>query len=163
MRLPSILKKNQGVGSVEIVVGVSIMALVLIIASETLVQFVNTGKEVTEKTQAIYFAEEGLELTRFMRDSNWLNISALTLGTTYGLALSTTTLTVTTTPQTEGVFTRTFIVTSVYRLPANDDIFASTTPGVVVDPNARYVTMNVTWGSPTSTVSLTTILTNLDL
>ena len=60
----------RGMGLLEVVVSVSIVAVVLVFFSNTFVQFINTGKQVTEKTQALYLAEEGLELMRFVRDYN---------------------------------------------------------------------------------------------
>ena len=127
------------------------------------INFINIGKQVTEKTQALYLAEEGLELVRFVRDDDWSNIGTLSAGVPYALALSSTAIGVTTIPEIEGVFRRTFTISNVYRNPSTDDIVASTTAGSVADINSKYITVNVTWGSPTTTVSLTGILTNLDL
>ena len=153
----------RGMGLLEVVVSVSIVAVVLVFFSNTFVQFINTGKQVTEKTQALYLAEEGLELMRFVRDYNWADISALTGGTSYALLLNPTTIGITTTPEVSGIFKRTFVVSNVYRNASTDDIVASTTVGAVADAQAKYITMNVAWGTPTSTISLTTILTHLDL
>ena len=154
---------SRGVMAVEMIVAVSIVAVVLIAMASAYIQFINTGKQVTEKTQALYLAEEGLELMRFVRDDNWASISSLTTGATYGLALSTTTIGVTTTPEKTGIFERTLVVSNVYRQAGTDDIVASTTGGAIADTNAKYVTVTVRWGVPTTTKSLTTILTHLDL
>ena len=81
---------TRGMGLLEVVVSVSIVTVVLIFFSNTFVQFINTGKQVSEKTQALYLAEEGLELMRFVRDNNWADISALTPGTSYALLLAPT-------------------------------------------------------------------------
>ena len=153
----------QGMGIVEVVVAVSIVSVVLIFFSNTFVQFINSGKQVSEKTQALYLTEEGLELMRFVRDNNWADISTLTSGTSYALVLSSTPIGITTSPEVSGIFKRTFVVSNVYRNAITDDIVASTTVGAVADTQAKYVTMNVQWGTPTSTISLTTILTHLNL
>ena len=160
-----LVQKNtlRGMGMLEVVVAVSIVTVVLVFFSNTFVQFINTGKQVSEKTQALYLAEEGLELMRFVRDNNWADISTLTSGTSYALVLSPTSIGITTSPEVSGIFRRTFVVSNVYRNASSDDIVASTTVGAVADTQAKYVTMNVGWGSPTSTISLTTVLTHLDL
>lgn len=163
MERPLVQKNTlRGMGILEVVVAVSIVTVVLVFFSNTFVQFINAGKQVSEKTQALYLAEEGLELLRFVRDNNWADISTLTVGTSYSLLLNSS-VGITTTPEVTGIFRRTFVVSNVYRNASTDDIVASTTVGAVADTQAKYITMNVAWGTPTSTISLTTILTHLDL
>jgi type II secretory pathway pseudopilin PulG len=152
---------NQGFTSLEVVIGVSIAATVLIFAMYTINSFINSARDVTEKTQALYLAEEGLELVRFIRDENWSNISALPVSTTRYLAIATSTISATTTPEVLGAFTRSFQMENVYRNTTTDDIVASTTGGSVADTGSKYVRMTVSWGTPTKSVALTTIITDL--
>lgn len=152
---------NKGVSAIEILVGVSIAALILIFASDTLAQFLNISHDVSEKTQALYLAEEGLELMRYVRDNNWTSLSALTVGNTYYLNPSSTSVGVGSTPETIGDFSRSVILHNVYRTPTTYDIVASTTSGSALDADAKYVTVVVSWGSPADSVSLTSILADI--
>lgn len=156
------VKKNKrGFTAIEVVFGVSIAALILVFSTYSIMQFVNTGRDVTNKTQALYLAEEGLELARYIHDDSWSTISGLTQNVPYAFSVTPTTIGVTTTLENIGIFTRTFTVSNVYR-NAQDDIVASTTPGSMVDTKAKYVTTNVRWGNPTTTVSLTSIIANIE-
>lgn len=155
----SVLKR--GVTSLEVVIGVSIAAIVLTFAVHSIMEFVNIGRTAGEKTKAIYLAEDGLELLRFIRDGDWGDISGLSANTTYYLSVSPAAVSVTTVPQTIDGYTRSFRISNVYR-NSSDDIVASTTSGAVVDAHSRYVTMTVAWDTPTSTIALTSMLTEID-
>ncbi len=66
------LSKNvytKGVTSVEMVVGVSIAGLILLFSMYTIHNLINTTRDITLKTNALYLAEDGLELLRFVRDN----------------------------------------------------------------------------------------------
>ena len=81
-----------GVSSIEILIGVSIAATILISASFAIVTFINTSHTISEKTQALYLAEEGIELARYIRDNDWVDISGLTTGNTYYFELTTSSI-----------------------------------------------------------------------
>lgn len=153
---------QKGITAVEILIAVSIAAVVLITASYSIFNFVNSAREVAEKTQALYLAEDGLELIRYVRDNAWTNISTLSLNTPYYLDATSSYVHITTSPETVGDFSRSIAFQNVYRDSTTDDIVASTTSGSVADNNSKYVTVTVTWGSPTKTVSLSSILVNLN-
>lgn len=153
-------QRVRGVTSIEVAFGVSIVAVILVFAMYAIADFINGARDVTEKTQALYLAEEGLELIRFARDEDWADISAIPLNTTRYIAASSI-ITATTTPEVIGEFTRSFTVQNVYRDNSTDDIVASTTGGSSADADSKYVTVAVSWGTPTSTVSLTSILADI--
>jgi type II secretory pathway pseudopilin PulG len=148
--------------ALEVVIGVSIAAVILTVAGNAMGQFINTGRSVTQKTQALYLAEEGLELIRFVRDTNWADVSVVPTDTTRYLSVTPTTVVITTTPEIIEGFVRSFRFQNVYRNATTDDIVASTTAGAVVDTSAKYVTVSVSYGNPTTTVSLTSVLADLD-
>lgn len=152
---------QKGITAVEILIAVSIAAVVLVTASYSIFNFVNSAREVAEKTQALYLAEDGLELTRYVRDNAWTNISTLSLNTPYYLNATSSYVHITTSPETVGNFSRSIAFQNVYR-NSTDDIVASTTSGSVADDKSKYVTVTVTWGSPTKTVSLSGVLANLN-
>ncbi len=154
-------RKSTGVTSIEVVLGVSLAGIIIVYSATSIVQFINTARDVTVKTQALYLAEEGLELVRFIRDNDWTEISSLSLGSTEYLAVTGSDVSVSGAPEVIDEFTRSFSIENVYRNSSTFDIVASTTGGSVADPDAKYVTATVSWGNPTKSVSLTTILTNI--
>lgn len=151
---------NFGITSIEVVIGVSIAGIVLIYSANALSEFVNSARDITAKTEALYLAEDGLELVRFIRDENWTDISTLPLSTTRYLSITGATILTSTTPEVVDGFSRSFTVQNVYR-DSNDDIVASTTGGSTADTKSKYVIMNVSWGTPVKNVSLTTILSDI--
>lgn len=153
---------KKGVTSIEVVLGVAIAGIVLVYAMNAIGLFVNTAHSVSVRTQALYLASDGLELLRFTRDKNWATFSATPLNTTRYIAVSATSTSITTSPEVIGDFTRSFVMSNVYRNSSTDDIVASTTGGSVADPESKYVTVTVGWGTAGDSVSLTTILANLE-
>lgn len=150
---------RRGVSSIEVVVGVTIAGIIISFAMNSLVQFSQTGRSFTVRTQALYLAEEGLEFVRYMRDEQWSNISSLPLDTVRYLEVRSDEILSTTTPEVLGEFTRSFTVQNVYRNTTTDDIVASTTGGSAADVESKYITVTVSWGA--ENVSLTSIVTDL--
>lgn len=151
----------RGVSALEVVIGVSIAGVLLTYAINTVTLFINSAREVTIRTQALYLAEEGLELTRFMRDKNWPTFISIPQNTTRYLEISSNDVFPTISTETIGDFTRSFTVSNVYRNTVTDDIMANIPGSSVPDTNSKYVTVTVGWGSAGDTVSLTTILANI--
>ena len=147
---------GRGVTIFEIMIGIGLVSLILVFTTHAITRFVEVGGDIADKTEALYLAEESLEALRFLRDGSWSTVSGLTDGTEYYLSISSTTIGVTTTPEWVGIFRRSFVIDSVER-DGNDDIVTSGTP----DGDSKYITASVSWGAPTSTVSLTTILADL--
>jgi hypothetical protein len=141
---------------------VSIAGLILVFTLYSIMEFINSAHDVNEKTAALYLAEDGLELVRFMRDNDWDTIDGFALNTTAYLEVTSTGAVPTTTPEVLDSFTRSFVIENVYRNTSSDDIVASTTSGSAPDTDSKYVTMSVSWGTPIKNVSLTTILTNIN-
>lgn len=148
----------RGVSGVEILVGVSIAALILVFATHATARFINVGGDMADKTQALYLAEDGLELVRFVRDDSWASISGLANNATYYLDVDPATVNISGTPETIGIFSRSFEVDDVYRESSNDAIVAT---GGVVDPDTKYVTVTVSWDGGSESVSLTSILAEI--
>ena len=153
------IKKNQqqnGIAIIEILIGTSILTLVLAFISYTLLLFLDTSDLALEQTQALYLAEEGQELMRYLRDEDWQTISDLTEGNTYYLDIATSTIGLSSAPEViDGTFTRAVVVDELRR-DSNDDFVES---GGTVDSGGRVITVTVSWGS--RDVVLTSILTNL--
>lgn len=152
----------RGFTAIEVVIGVSIAGMILVFSMTSIMEFINSARDVAQKTEALYLAEDGLELVRFMRDEDWDTIGSLTLNTPQYLAVTSTEVLPTATPEIVGDYTRSFTVSNVYRDTGSDDIVASTTSGSAADTDSKYITMTVRWGTPSKNVSLTTILTNIN-
>ncbi len=148
---------RRGVISIELVFGVTLIGLVVIFSMHALTTFLLTGQDVADKIEALAIAEEGLELVRFVRDEDWTDISGLTNGNTYYLAVTPTTVTLTSTATTTGMYTRTIEVQPVYR-DANDDVVTS---GGSADADSKIVTTTVTWDGGSESVELSTIIGNI--
>jgi type II secretory pathway pseudopilin PulG len=153
----TIYERACGVTAVEMLVGMSILAVMFTAVSFSIMQFINTGRNVAERTQALFLAEEAIEMVRYIRDAEWEHIEELNDGTTYYLAVTGGTIGTTTVPEVIGEYTRSFVIESVER-NANDDIVVSGTP----DPSSKYVTATVSWGNPLESVSLTSIIADIN-
>ncbi len=158
MHLDTNLKK-RGVTAIEVAVGVSIASLILIFTMQSLSLFINTGRTVSEKTKAVYLAEDGIEIVRYIRDDSWNTVSALSTSATHYLNVTSSALVFTSTPEVIDGYTRSFRISNVYR-NSSDDIVASTTSGATADTQSKYIEMRVVGGTPVATTSIMTILTN---
>lgn len=155
--------KKRGLSVVEVAFGVSIAALVVTFMTHAIIRFASAGTENLTRAQAVFIAEEGVELMRYLRDDSWANIQSLTNGTPYYLTISTTTIaTSTTLSLIDGVFTRRIVSYPAYRATSGNDLVASTSAvAKSVDTDTKLITVTVSWGASSSTVSLSTYLTNL--
>ncbi len=151
---------NRGISLIEVVVGVSIMAFVLLFLLLTMTLFLETRAKILNDTKSLYLAEEGIEVLRHVRDDNWNDIAGLTIDTPHFLSISTTSIAITSTPEViDGGWQREVVFHELYRDSATDDVVASTTGGSYVDTDGRVAIVRVGYAGSTTTVQ--TILTNL--
>lgn len=147
---------QAGITLIEMLVALGILAVMLVAIGFSVTAYVNARSELVDETKATYLAEEGYELLRAIRDNNWNSISGLSSGTTYYLAVSTTTLAIGTTPEIiDGRFRRSFVVRTVLR-NASGDIVSS---GSTIDLGSKQIDISV--AGPTGTTTLSAVLTNL--
>jgi prepilin-type N-terminal cleavage/methylation domain-containing protein len=143
---------KKGFSLVEVLVAVSIISLSVFAIMSSAQKSVKLSSQSLNKAQASYLLEEGAEAVKIVRDNNWSTISGLTIGTTYYPTFTGGTWTLSTTPTTVGIFTRTVVLATVYR-DNFDDIASSGT----TDAGTKKVTVTVTWpnsdGTATDTVS----------
>jgi len=150
---------QSGVTLVEVITGVAIISIILIAIGFAVQTYIEARNTLVVNLEAAYLAEEGYEIIRHLRDENWNTIDALPINTTRYLAVATTTLAVTTTPEViDTSFRRSFKLQSVYR-NGNDDIVVSTAPGATLDSETREVEVSV--AGPNGTTTFEAILTNL--
>lgn len=132
---------------------VSIAALVIVFSTHAIVYFVTAGSDLARKTQALFLAEEALEVARFVRDEDWGEISALTPGNTYYLDVGTSSASIVGSPEVIGEFTRSIVVEEVSRSSGNDDIVPNGMAGSAVDSGTVLLTAYVSWGNGTTSLS----------
>lgn len=150
---------QSGVSIVEVILGVAIITGMVGAIGLTVNTYVDTREDLLLDTKALYLTEDGLELMRAARDTDWNTIDALPLDTPLAFDLSGGTIAITTTPEViDSTFTRTFEVHALYR-NASDDVVDSSASGATVDDEGRAIEMNVVGTNGTTT--LETIITNL--
>ncbi|MBI4231640.1 prepilin-type N-terminal cleavage/methylation domain-containing protein [Candidatus Peregrinibacteria bacterium] len=67
------LKNQAGFTLTEVMIGIMILVVAIVAASNLLVGLVNTNKANLGTLQAYYLAQEGLEAVRNIRDTNWMH------------------------------------------------------------------------------------------
>lgn len=153
----------RGIALIEIIVGVAIIASSFLLLGNIGQLTLRLTDTSTERLQAVFLANEGIEAIRSIRDRGWAaNIAPLGTSTTHYLLFDSATneWRATTTAQTiDAVFTRSFTLPEVRR-NANDDIVAS---GGTIDSNTRRIDMTVAWNNrgKTYSESISTYVTNL--
>lgn len=150
--------QNKGFGLIEIVVGVSILAVSLVGIGAVAQRSLALSRASLQETQANFLLEEGSEVVRFFRDTAWVNISGLSTTTTYYLTYGTKWATTTTLTKVDNVFTRSITVADVKR-DVNDDIASSGT----YDAGTKKISVTLSWpnGIATSTKTVQFYLTDI--
>lgn len=146
----------------EIIIGTSIISMSLVGIITAFNLFMRVGLANTEKIQATYILEEGIEAFRYIRDGGWTaNIDPLSVGASYYMVFDGSEWEATTTQSLiDNIFNRTVTLADVYRRDSDDDIVASTSPdSKTLDPNIKQVTVEVAWDG--KEVKATTYFTNI--
>ena len=155
--------KNKGFGLLEIVIAVAIVGGALWALASVFLLAERAQELSREKLQAVFLAEEGLEVLRYLRDAGWnQNIASLALGADYYLTFASSTsqwvISSAPVPAVDGIFSRSFLVQAVLR-DSGDNIAPSGTN----DPETRKIIMKVAWSFQQSSesVSLEAYLTDI--
>lgn len=151
--------KKRGFMMIEVIVAASIITISVLSAMSVAQMSIRTSRQAFHTTQAAFLLEEGAEAVRILRDNAWTNISSLTPATDYYPTFSGGTWTLSSTPNTVGIFTRTVRITAVNRDNTTKDISAVGTD----DPGTKLVTVTVSWteGGVTVTKTLPFYITNI--
>lgn len=144
---------------VETVIAISIITVTILAALLVAQKSIEVARQALHTTQASFLLEEGAEAARIFRDNTWSNISSLTNGSDYYPVFSAGTWTLSTTPNTVGIFTRKVNVASVNRDATTSDISVAG----VVDSGTKFVTIIVSWndGGTVSSKTLSFYLMNI--
>jgi type II secretory pathway pseudopilin PulG len=150
---------QSGVTLVEVVIGIGIISVSLVAIGLSINTYVAARSALLNNLKATYLAEEGYEIIRAVRDTNWNTIDALSANGTYYFDVSGVAPVINTTPEIiDTDFRRSFVVREVYR-NGSDDIVSSTTPGAVIDDGSRQFDIFV--GGPNGTTTFQAILSNI--
>ena len=156
------LNKKRGVGLVEVIVGSAILAVVLFAFTSSLSLYSRANADATSRSQALYLAEEALEVVRGLRDSGWTTrIATVPVDTDYGISfdIENSVWTLVPSPDTVEEFTRTLTFRDVYR-DSDDNIVADASESY--DPDSRILEVEVVWSGlqEPQRVRLESIVTN---
>jgi Tfp pilus assembly protein PilV len=146
------LRKDSKAGflMVEVLIVTSIIAVSVLAFMAVAQKSIYLSRQSLHTAQAVFLLEEGAEATRIVRDNGWVNITALNTSTDYYPTFSST-WTLSSTPNTVGIFTRTVNVEAVNRDNSTDDIAEVGTE----DDGTRLVTVEVSWLEGGTTVTKT--------
>lgn len=139
--------KQNGYGLVEIIIVVTIGAMVFLAVSGCLNSFLKLAIQNTNTTEALFLAKSSLEQARAVRDENWENISSLTLGDSYyfisdmGSPAKWITQAGT---RSEGKYTAWMIISEVQRDDSDNIVSVG---GTYTDSNTFKITSNVSWST----------------
>jgi len=147
------LQANSGFMMLEILIGASIITASFLGVLTVFDRLTRASRQMVELTQADSLLEEGLEVARIWRDTDWVNLGDWPTGTEYYLVWSGSKwATSTTNIYLDGKFERKIKAVNVNRDNTTKDIVVS---GGTVDANTKFVTATVAW----STSGATTIKT----
>jgi Tfp pilus assembly protein PilV len=132
---------EHGFFLVEVVVATAVIAVVLLALIGAISKSVEVSTLALQKTQAAYLLDEGSEALKFVRNGSWNTIANLADDTNYYLTWSAGAWTVTDEPQAVDGFTRSFVLSSVYRDSGGDIVV----DGGTLDTGTRKAVLTVTW------------------
>ncbi|PIR54992.1 hypothetical protein COU74_04630 [Candidatus Peregrinibacteria bacterium CG10_big_fil_rev_8_21_14_0_10_36_19] len=69
----SIKNNQQGFTLTEVLIGMMILTVAIVSATNLLIGLIDTNKNNVQTLQAYYLAQEGVEAVRNIRDTNWLH------------------------------------------------------------------------------------------
>lgn len=153
---------RRGFSLVEVVIVASIFSVFMVSLVSYYKKVLDVSQDTTRHIQSGFLLEEGIEVVKMLRDESWSNkVATLSTTTTYYFLWSGSVWSATTTEQKiENVFTRSMLITDVFR-DVNDTIASVGTH----DPGTKKIHIDVSWprkgGGATTTESAETYVTNL--
>lgn len=158
------LSNADGFSLIELIAAIAAIGIMALSIAQFSQVFLRASRLVSDRTQAAFLLQEGIEAVRHLRDDSWANnIAKLVSSTTYFLAFTSSTpayaLTDASPPLHLGKFRRAVVVADVQR-DAHDDIVTS---GGTTDASMRKFTMELAWrsGGATTTEQVEFYLSNL--
>ena len=152
---PKIHSSYRGFSLVEIVLAIAIFMILAVVGVTTILQSFSVSKLSEEQIKADFYAQEGIEAVRSIKNRGW---GGLTPGS-YGLQSDSGNWVLSGVSDTKDKYTRQIEISEVER-NINGDIMES---GGTVDADTLKITSNVNWnfsGTRDDTVSYFTYMTN---
>lgn len=152
---------KKGISIVEVVIASAIISVSMISITNVYGNFLTLSLANTEKVQAVFLLDEGVEAIKTMRNFAWSSVASSTPDTDYYLTWQNSRWQSTTTPVfVDNKFIRKFTVSDVYRDPATLNIVTS---GGILNNDSKIVNLDVSWGykGATSTKQLSFYIFNL--
>ena len=145
--LVNFFKNRKGQALVELLIGVSIGALILGSSAGVIVSVVNSNSRVAKSKAATQLGQELIDDVRVLADKNWKSFYELSKGSTnhYYVATSTPLAAVLgdeVVTRNGVAYTRWFFVENVNRATSGDNIATS---GGVIDPSTQKAVVRITW------------------
>lgn len=150
---------QRGFLLVEVMIGVVILLIIVVLVGVIIGRYLDNRTLLLHETKRMYLAEAGYEMIRHVRDDGWETLADLALETEHFLAVSTTSIGVTTAPEViSGVYHRSFILENLFRAE-DGSVVPADTVNATADENGRVVTVTV-WNE-TGTTTMHSVITNL--
>ncbi len=125
----------RGYSLLEVLLAIGLFGATSALFGTLTVEQTVSGLMTRERAAALRLAREGLDVSRYLRDSGWELVPA----GTYGLSFAAARWTLDTLPEQRGIYTRILEITDV-------------------DPNRKMVRSRVSWADPRSTALRETVL-----
>lgn len=136
---------------VELIVISAVLMIIVIAASYVAKKSIEVSNRTLNTMQASFLLEEGVEVMRILRDSNFGAVDPAIEGSSNQyLVLTSNTWSLVDAPQTNGIFTRIINIYPVYRDSTTADIVTS---GGSLDAGTSKITITVSWPESTGTLS----------
>jgi prepilin-type N-terminal cleavage/methylation domain-containing protein len=146
--------KSKGLSLIEVIVASAIISVSMIYITNVYGNFLTLSLQNTDKVQAIFLLDEGVEAIKTMRNYSWAQLASTTVNTNYYLTWQSNRWQATTTPNSiDGKFIRKFTVDNVYRDPTTLNIV---TTGGTLNTDSKIVHMSVSWDYKGATSTKTT-------
>ena len=134
---------NKGISLVEVIIASAIISISMIYISNVYGNFLALSVENTDKVQAVFLLDEGVEAIKTMRSYAWSSVASSSASTTYYLTWQNARWQSTTTSSLiDNKFTRKYTVSNVYRDASTLNIV---TNGGVLNNDSKLVNVDVSW------------------
>ena len=139
-----LMHNNKGQSLIEILVVIAIMAIILPAIISGFVVSREARPQQQRRLRAAEIMKETQEAVRIIRENGWSNISD---DDTYYPEPAGNSWTLTQGSEIVDGITRQIIISSVYR-DSNNTIVSPETPGAILDPSTKSVTIRLNWTEP---------------
>lgn len=152
---------KKGISLVEVIFASAIIGLSMVYIVNVYGNFMQLSLENTDKIQAVFLLDEGVEAMKTMRNYSWSSIASSTSNIDYYLIWQDGRWQSTTTPVlVDNKFIRKYQISDVYRDPSTLNIVTS---GGVLNNDSKLLDIEVLWNykGSTSTKSTSFYLFNI--